>query len=123
MMPTLDIARCTLTIEATPPLRQYGWIVRGVATSYSLPFRSPAERSHVLRLLAAYVGPAVAPDAADDLAALLCLYHGADEGTAHLAAHYLDAEYPALLTVTPLEEVDEMVGLLLEEAATAEEAR
>ena len=121
-MPTLEIARCTLTIETTPPLRQYGWVVRGVTTRYSLPFRSPAERSHFLRLLAAYVGPVVAPDAVEDLAALLCLYHGGDEAAAHLAAHHLDAEYADLL-VTPLEEVDDMVGLLLEEAAAAEGTR
>jgi len=70
----------------------------------------------------AYVGPAVAPGVVEDLAALLCLYRSADEAAAHLAAHHLDAEYADLLTVTPLEEVDEMVGLLLDEAAVAEGA-
>lgn len=73
--------------------------------------------------MAAYVGPAVAPDAIEDLAALLCLYHGGDEAAASLAAHHLDTEYADLLEVTPLEEVDAMVGLLLEEAAAHEGAR
>lgn len=122
-MPTLEIARCTLTIETTPIVRQYGWMVCAVATHYSLPFRSPGERSQFLRLLAAYVGAAVAPGAIEDLAALLCLYHGGDEAAAHLAADYLDADHAALLTATPLEEVDAMVGLFLEEAAAAPGAR
>lgn len=121
-MSILEIPRCMLTIETTPIVRQYGWIVRGVTTHYSLPFRSPGERSHVLRLLTAYVDPAVAPGAVEDLAALLCLYHGGDEAAAHLAAHHLGAEYADLLEATPLEEVDAMVGLFLEEAAATEGA-
>lgn len=112
-MPNCEIARCTVTIEATLPIRQYGWIARGVTTHYSLPFRSHSERAHVLRLLAAYVGPAVTAGAVENLAALLCLYHGGDEA----AAHYLDQGYGVLLAMTPLEEVDEVVGLLLAEAA------
>ncbi len=51
-MPTLEINRCTLTIETTPPFRQYGWVMRGVAPHYCLPFRSLGERSHVLLCLA-----------------------------------------------------------------------
>lgn len=121
-MPTLEIARGTLMIETIPPLRQYGWVVRGVTTHYSLPFRSPAERAHFLRLLAAYFGSAVATAAIEDVAVLLCLYHSGDEAAAHLAIHHLDMDYTDLLMVTPLEEVDEMVGLLLDEVATDAEA-
>ena len=123
MMPSLEITRCSLLIETVPPLRQYGWVARGVTPCYSLPFHTPAERSRFLRLLAAYVGPTAALGAVEDLAALLCLYHGDDEAVAQAAAHYLDADYADLLTVTPLEEIDEMVGLLLEEAAAVEGAR
>lgn len=123
MMPSLKITRCTMLIETVPPLRQYGWVARGVTTSYGLPFRSPAERSRFLRLLAAYVGPAITPSAVEDMAALLCLYHGGDEAAAQAAAHHLDVDYADLLTVTPLEEVDEMVGLLLEDVAASEGAR
>src|SRR5690348_16874797 len=120
MMPGLESARCTVKIKVAPPLRQYGWIVRSETRCHSLPFYSPAERSQFLCLLAAYVGPAVPAGDVDDLAALLCLYHGSDEAAAHRAAHHLDAEFANLLDVTPLEVVDAMVKLFLEEDTAAE---
>lgn len=123
-MSNLEIVRCTLICDTTPPSRQYGWAIRGgLTTLYSLPFRSPAARAHFLRLLAAYIGPAFAADAIEDLAAMLCLYHCDEEAAAQRAARHLDADYGPLLTETPLEEVDEIVGLLLEEVAAAEEVR
>lgn len=115
-MSTLEIARCAMTIEVTL-VRRYGWVVRGVITAYSLPFRSAGERTHFLRLLAAYVGPAVPSSAVEDLAALLCLYHGSNKAAAQLAAHHLGRNDAA-----PLEEMDEMIGLLLDEASAADEA-
>lgn len=121
-----DIVRCILTIDATPPLRLYGWSVRADTTSYtasySLPFRTPGSRARFVRLLAAYVGSVVASGAVEALAALLCLYHGDDETARRRAAQHLTTEYASLLTLTPLAEVDEMVGLLLDEATAHEEA-
>jgi hypothetical protein len=122
-MSNLEIVRCTVMIETTPPISQYGWIVRGVTTYYSLPFRSPGERAHFVLLLVAYVGPAVAADAIEDLGALLCLSRDSDEAAAHGALDALDRDYADLLTVTPLEEMNEMVSLLLEEVAMATERR
>lgn len=122
-MPNLEIVRCTVICDTAPPSRQYGWAIHvGLTTLFSLPFRSPAARAHFLRLLAAYIGPAFAADAIEDLAAMLCLYHG-DEEAAQRTARHLDADYGPLLTETPLEEVDDIVGLLLEEVAVAEEVR
>jgi hypothetical protein len=57
------------------------------------------------------------------LGALLCLSRDSDEAAAHGALDALDRDYADLLTVTPLEEMNEMVSLLLEEVAMATERR
>lgn len=122
-MPHLELARCTLTIETTPVIHHYGWVARSVSTFYRLPFRSPAERERYVRQIAAYVGPVVAIDKIEDVAALLCFYQCDDEAASQLAARCLGTNYTALLTLTPLAEISEIVDLLLAEATAAVEAK
>ena len=121
-MSSVQIVRCTVVIETQPPQRRFGWVVRAVASRYLIPFRSDAERADLVRLLAEYGGSAVDPRAVENLAALLCLHHD-DEAATQLAAHYLERDYAALLVVMPLEEVNETIERLLDQAAAHEEAR
>jgi len=78
-MPIMEIVRCALTLDTTPPTGQYGWVVRGVVTWYCLPFRSPGERERFVRLLADHVAATAPADERDTLAALLCLSRSPDE--------------------------------------------
>lgn len=115
-MANLEIVRCTVTIEMQPPLRQYGWVFRGVSTAYSLPFRSPDERDRCVGSLAAASGALVPPDDRETLAALLCLSQSGDEAAYACAADQLTREFAAVLAVTPLGELDDAIDRLLTEA-------
>jgi len=90
-MPNLEIDRYAVTIDTTPPIYQYGWVVRGVVTFYSLPFRSPEERDRFVHLLAGHVTTTVPADEVDTLAALLWLSRGQDEAAYGLDQRTLDA--------------------------------
>ncbi len=112
-MPTLEIVRCAMTLDTAPPLDQYGWVFRGVATFYCLPFRSPGEREHFVGLLADYVAATVPADEVDPLAALLCLSRSQDEAAYSAATACLEREFAALLSTAPLGEIDDAVDGLL----------
>jgi len=115
-MPTLEIVRCALTLDTAPPLDQYGWVIRGVATFYGLPFRSPGERERFVGLLADHVTATVSAEEVDTLAALLCLARTPDEAAYSAAAASLEREFAALLSAAPLGELDDAVDELLEAA-------
>ena len=115
-MPTLEIVRCVMTLATTPPTRQYGWVFRGVATFYCLPFRSPGERERFVGLLAAHVTAPVSAEEMDTLAALLCLAHAPDEAAYNAATACLEREFATLLSGEPLGELDDAIDELLEAA-------
>ncbi len=115
-MPNLEIDRCTVIIDTTPPVRHYGWVAHDVATFYSLPFRSAGERDRFVRLLADHVATTVAASEVDVLAALLCLARAPDEAAHSAAAACLEREFAALLSAEPLGELDDAVDGLLEAA-------
>ena len=115
-MPTLEIVRCAMTLAMPPPLDQYGWVFRGVATFYCLPFRSPGERERFVGLLADHVTAPVSAEEMDTLAALLCLAHTPDEAAYNAATACLEREFAALLSAVPLGELDDAVDGLLEVA-------
>jgi len=115
-MPNLEIDHYAVTIDTTPPIDQYGWVVRGVVTFYSLPFRSPEERDRFVHLLAGHVTTTAPADEVDTLAALLCLSRGQDEAAYACATGYLDRAYASVLDAWPLGALDDMVDRLLETA-------
>jgi len=112
-MPTLEIVRCAMTLAMPPPLDQYGWVFRGVATFYCLPFRSPGERERFVGLLADHVTALVSVDAVDTLAALLCLARTPDEAAYSAAVACLEREFATLLSIAGLGEFDDAVDGLL----------
>ena len=115
-MPNLEITRCVMTPETAPPLDQYGWVFRGVATVYCLPFHSLGERERFVGLLADHVTAPVSVEEVDTLAALLCLARTLDEAVYSAATACLEREFAALLFATPLEDLDAAVDGLLEAA-------
>lgn len=112
-MPNLEIDRYAVTIDTTPSIDQYGWVVRGVVTFYSLPFRSRGEQDRFVHLLAGHVAATTLADEVDTLAALLCLSRGQDEAAYACAAGYLDRVYASVLDAWPLGELDDLVDRLL----------
>jgi len=115
-MPNLEIDHCAVTIDTTPPVYQYGWVVCGVVTFYSLPFRSRGEQDRFVHLLAGHVAATTLADEVDTLAALLCLSRDQDEAAYACATGYLDRAYASVLDAWPLGELDDMVDRLLEAA-------
>ncbi len=115
-MPNLEITHCAVTLDTAPPIDQYGWVFRGVATLYCLPFRSPGERERFVGLLADHVTATVSVEEVDRLAALLCLARTPDEAAYDAAAACLEREFAALLSVAPLGELDDDADRLLEAA-------
>ncbi len=115
-MLNLEIDHCAVTRDTTPLINQYGWVVRGVVTFYSLPFRSREERDRFVHLLAGHVAATTPADGVDALAALLCLSRDQDEAAYACAASYLDQVYASVLDAWPLGELDDLVGGLLEAA-------
>lgn len=115
-MLNLEINHCAVTRDTTPLINQYGWVVRGVVTFYSLPFRSPKERDRFVHLLVGHVAATTPADEVDTLAALLRLSRGQDEAAYACAAGYLDRAYASVLDAWPLGELDDMVDRLLEAA-------
>jgi len=113
-MPTLEIVRCAVTLDTAPSTHQYGWVVRGVATVYCLPFRSPGERDRFVGLLADHVTALVSVEEVDTLAALLCLSRSPDEAAYSAAVACLEREFAALLSAAPVGELDATVDGLLE---------
>lgn len=115
-MPTLEIVRCVVTLNTATPLDQYGWVIRGVATFYCLPFRSPGERERFVGLLAEHVTARVSAEDVDTLAALLCFARTPDEAAYSAAVACLEREFAALLSTEPMGELDDAVDGLLEAA-------
>jgi len=115
-MPIMEIVRCALTLDTTPPTGQYGWVVRGVVTWYCLPFRSPGERERFVRLLADHVAATAPADERDTLAALLCLSRSPDEAAYNSAVASLEREFAHVLSTEPLGGLDDTVDRLLKAA-------
>jgi len=115
-MPNLEIVCCMVTLDTSPPLDQYGWVIRGAATFYCLPFRSPGERERLVGLLTDHVTATVSSEEVDTLAALLCLARTPDEAAYSAAVACLEREFAALLSAAPLGELDDAVDGLLEAA-------
>ena len=115
-MPNLEIVRCALTLDTATLTHQYGWVVRGVATWYCLPFRSLGERERFVRLLTDHVAMTASAAEVEALAALLCLSRSHDDTAYGAAAACLEREFAALLSVEPVEELDDAVDRLLEVA-------
>jgi len=120
-MPNLEIDRCAVIIDTTPPVHHYGWVAHGVSTFYSLPFRSAGERERFVRLLAGHVGATVAADEVDTLAAVLCLSRDPDEAAYACAAAHLDRAFAGSLSAVAVGDLDDAVDRLLREARDEDE--